>query len=154
MANDYYKLPLRLDLIVKGPQARTNPTHTQDLLCSMEESIRNNVYLIITTQFHEARYDPKFGCTIWDDDFHVGNDSIYVLWTDRIEQSIRSGIKQYEKRLERVKVEVTVNRDGGHDAHKRVIIKVYAEIRQSNRRPFEFQREITVAPFISKPGQY
>ncbi|MBO0933320.1 GPW/gp25 family protein [Fibrella aquatilis] len=144
MADDFYKLPLRLDLLTKK-SAPARSTH-----CSLEDSIRNNLYLITTTQYNEARYDSQFGCTIWDDDFNVGNDSIYILWTDRIENSLRSAIKRYEPRLERVKVEVSVNREGTPDAHKLVVIKISAEIAPSNRRPFVYQREVVVAPFISK----
>ncbi len=144
MADEFYKLPLRLDLLTKKA-APARVTH-----CSMEDSIRNNLYLITTTQYNEARYDGQFGCTIWDDDFNVGNDSIYILWTDRIENSLRTSIRRYEPRLERVKVEVSVNREGTPDAHKLVIIKITADIAPSNRRPFVYQREIVVAPFITK----
>lgn len=151
--SDYFKLPLRLDMIVQGadPQRKATPTH--ELTCSLEESIHNNVYLIITTQFREARYDPKFGSAIWDEEFHTGNDQIYILWTDRIEASIHEGIRRFEKRLERIKVEVYLNREGSTDAHKRLIIKVLAEIRKSNHRPFTFQQTIAVAPYNAKKRQ-
>ena len=149
MADEFYNLPLRLDLIAKGQTAKQGPLARQ-MNCSMEESIRNNLYLITTTQYNEARYDGRFGCTIWDDDFSVGNDSVYILWTDRIEKSLATSIRRYEPRLERIKVEVSVDRQGTPDAHKLVRIRVWAEIVPSNRRPFMFQREIAVAPFTSK----
>ncbi len=151
MPDDYFKLPLRLDLIVKGgSEGRHSPA---ELTCSLDESIHNNVYLIVTTQFKEARYDPQFGSAIWDEDFNSGNDQIYILWTDRIESSIREGIRRYEPRLERAKVEVYLNREGSLDAHKRLIIRITAEIRKSNHRPFVFQQEIAVAPYNAKKRQ-
>lgn len=150
---DYFKLPLRLDLIMQGPESQRKAASTRELTCVMEESIYNNVYLIITTQFREARYDWHFGSAIWDEEFHTGNDQIYILWTDRIEASINEGIRRYEKRLERIKVEVYLNREGSSDAHKRLIIKVSAEIRKSNHRPFSFQQTIAVAPYNAKKRQ-
>ncbi|RYF56456.1 MAG: hypothetical protein EOO39_36675, partial [Cytophagaceae bacterium] len=99
---------------------------------------------------NEARYDGRFGCTIWDDDFSAGNDSVYILWTDRIEKSLTAAIRRYEPRLDRIKVEVSVDREGTPDAHKLVRIRVLAEIALSSRRPFVFQREIAVAPFTTK----
>lgn len=155
MPNDYFKLPLRLDLIVQREEndGGRPPAPTHELTCSLDESIHNNVYLIVTTQFREARYDPKFGSAIWDEEFHTGNDQIYILWTDRIESSIREGLRRYETRLERVKVEVYLNRDGAVDAHKRLVIRIAAEIRKSNHRPFTFRQEIAVAPYNAKKRQ-
>lgn len=150
MADDYYKLPLRLDLLIKPASARQSAATSKLVYCSMEASIQQNLFLITTTQFNEARYDGRFGCTIWDDDFSTTNDSVSVLWTDRIEKSLRDAIYRYEPRLERVKVEVSINREGTPDAHKLVVIRVRAEIAASNRRPFEYQREIAVAPFTTK----
>ncbi len=150
---DYFKLPLRLDLILQGPENQRKATAARELTCSLEESIYNNVYLIITTQYREARYDPRFGSAIWDEEFHTGNDQIYILWTDRIEASIHEGIRRFEKRLERVKVEVYLNREGTSDAHKRLIIKVSSEIRKSNHRPFNFQQTIAIAPYNAKKRQ-
>lgn len=150
MADEYYKLPLRLDLLTKPTAVRQSATVGKQINCSMEQSIQQNLFLITTTQFNEARYDGRFGCTIWDDDFSSTNDSVAVLWTDRIEKSLREAIYRYEPRLERVKVEVSINREGTPDAHKLVIIRVRAEIAPSNRRPFEYQREIAVAPFATK----
>lgn len=151
--SDYFKLPLRLDLIVQAADPQRKATSTRDLTCSLEESIHNNVYLIITTQFREARYDSLFGSAIWDEEFHTGNDQIYILWTDRIETSIYEGLRRYEPRLERIKVEVYLNREGSTDAHKRLIIKVSSEIRKSNHRPFSFQQTIAVAPYNAKKRQ-
>lgn len=150
MADEYYKLPLRLDLLIKPPGTRQTAATNKQIYCSMEASIQQNLFLITTTQFNEARYDGRFGCTIWDDDFSTTNDSVSVLWTDRIEKSLREAIFRYEPRLERVKVEVSINREGTPDAHKLVVIRVRAEIAASNRRPFEYQREIAVAPFTTK----
>lgn len=152
MPDDYYNLPLRLDLLMRDPGGRLSPGQAREINCSLDESIRNNVYLLITSQFGEARYDPQFGCSIWDDDFQSTSDPGDIRWIDRVEKSIRAGIRQYEKRLERISVEVTVNRDGGTDARKRLVITVHGHIRQSNQRQFTLRREILIAPFVSKQG--
>jgi phage baseplate assembly protein W len=150
MADEYYRLPLRLDLLIKPASARQSATTNKLIHCPLEKSIQNNLFLITTTQFNEARYDGRFGCTIWDDDFAATNDSVAILWTDRIEKSLREAIYRYEPRLEQVKIEVSINREGTPEAHKLVIVRVKAEIAASNRRPFEYQREIAVAPFATK----
>lgn len=150
MPNDYYKLPLRLDLIIQGANLRQNPVLMDELMCSVDASLQDHVYLIITTQFREARYDPQFGCTIWEEEFNSNNDWNDTRWTDRIQMSIREGIQQHEKRLSRVNVLVHVDREGSTDAHKRLIIEIKAEIRKSNHREFTFQREILIAPFSAQ----
>ena len=148
---DYYRLPLRLDLLINGADLVQQPQVRQQANCSMEESIHNNVYLIITTKFKEVRFDPLFGCTIWDDDFQMGNDSANNgFWTDRVKTSVRDALRRYEKRLERINVEVDLDRAGATDAHKRLLMVVTAEIRKSNHQPFEFRHELLIAPFIAK----
>ncbi len=32
----------------------------------IETSIANNILLILTTRLGEDRYDPKYGCDVWD----------------------------------------------------------------------------------------
>lgn len=150
MPDEYYNLPLRLDLLMRGPAQRLTPAQARDVTCSLDESLHNHVYLIITTQFAEARYDPAFGSSIWDEDFRSTQDPADIRWTDNVQRSIRDGIRRYEKRLERIQVEVAVDREGGSDAHKRLTVMVTAQVRQSNHRTFSFQREIMIAPFVSK----
>ncbi len=151
MPDDYYRLPLRLDLLVRGADLSQQPRLAREVFCPLEDSIRNHVYLLITTQFREARFDAQLGCMIWEDDFQMGNDSANNgYWTDRVKTSVRDAVRRYEKRLERVGVEVDLDRDGATDAHKRLLVVVTAEIRKSNHRPFEFRHELLIAPFISK----
>ena len=150
MPDDYYNLPLRLDLLMRSPTQRLSPGQARDVYCTLDESIHNNVYLIITTQFTEARYDPEFGSSIWDDDFRSTQDPADIRWIDQVQRSIKNGIRHYEKRLERAVVEVSVQSDGGSDAHKRITVHVQAQYRQSNQRQFTLQREILIAPFVSK----
>ncbi len=150
MPGDYFNLPFRLDLITRRPNNKPSPAEVREMTCTLEESIQHHVYLIITTRFGEARYDPEFGSAIWEDDFSGGNDSNDTRWTDEIQNSIRDGVKLYEKRLERVNVEAEINRDGGTDAHKRLIIIVTGEISRSNHRPFRFERQIMIAPYVAK----
>jgi len=91
MPGDYFNLPLRLDLITRKPGNKPAPAEVREMTCTLEESIQSHVYLIITTRFAEARYDPEFGSAIWEDDFSGGNDSNDTRWTDEIQDSIREG---------------------------------------------------------------
>jgi phage baseplate assembly protein W len=151
MPEDFYRLPLRLDLIVQGPQVRQLPRNDREVTGTLESSIDDHLYLLITTQFREARFDPKFGSIIWEEDFTATSESKENDWTESIYRSVKDGIRQYEPRLEKVEVYVDMDREGSGSAHKRLLIRVTAEIRKSNHRRYEFRRAVLIAPFASKP---
>jgi phage baseplate assembly protein W len=64
---------------------------------SEKESIDQNLELIITTNPGEHKYDPKFGCKIWDLDFErVVSKSI---WEEQFTHYISEAVKKYEPRI-------------------------------------------------------
>lgn len=149
MPEDYYGLPLRCDLLIQGPVAR-QPVYARQIYASLDESIHNHVYLLVTTPFRAVRFDVDYGCEVWDGDFSAGNESNDTRWTDQIQNSVLRAIRTFEPRLERIEVLVELDRDGADDAHKRLIVTVTAEIRKSSHRAFRFQRVILIAPFAAK----
>lgn len=148
MPDDYYALPLRCDLLIQG--AGRQPANARQMYVSLDESIQEHVYLLITTPFRAVRFDVAYGCEVWDGDFSSGNDSNDTRWTDQIQSSVVRAIRTYEPRLERIEVLAELDRDGADDAHKRLVVTVTAEIKKSNHRTFRFQRIILIAPFAAK----
>jgi len=139
MAHAYYALPLRLDQIV---QQQAHPT------CSLPASIAQHLYLVITTHFNESRFDPQFGCSLWEEDFSV---QVGSRWKDDIRQSIEESVKTYEKRLTSVQVRVELadqelqGTPKNHRVKRRLSIWIDGLITRTNER-FVFQRSIYLAP--------
>ncbi len=149
MAEEYYALPLRCDLLTQGSAAR-KPVNARVLYTSLEESIQDNIYLLITTPFRSVRFDVEYGCEVWEGDFSSTNESNDTRWTDEIQSSVLRAVRTYEHRLERIEVLAEMDRAGGDDAHKRLVVTVTAEIKKSNHRLFRFQRIILIAPFAAR----
>ncbi len=149
MPDDYYALPLRFDLLVQGAAAH-QPANARQIYGSLDESIHEHVYLLITTPFRAVRFDAGYGCEVWDGDFSAGNESNDTRWTDQIQNSVLKAIRTYESRLERIEVLAELDREGADDAHKRLVVTVTAEIKKSNHRAFRFQRIILIAPFAAR----
>ncbi len=149
MPEDYYALPLRCDLLVLGSAAR-QATNARHLYGSLDDSIHNHIYLLVTTPFRAVRFDTEYGCEVWDGDFSAGNESNDTRWTDQIQASVLRAVRTYEPRLERIEVVAELDRAGSNDAHKRLVVTVTAEIKKSNHRVFRFQRIILIAPFVAR----
>ncbi|GHV29648.1 lysozyme [Bacteroidia bacterium] len=64
---------------------------------SEKESVDQNLELIITTNPGEHKYDPKFGCKIWDLDFERVVSK--AIWEELFTQYISEAIKKYEPRI-------------------------------------------------------
>ena len=139
MARPYYALPLRLDEVL---QKKGHPT------CSLPESIAQNLFLIITTNFNESRFDATFGCSIWDEDFGIQANS---RWKEDIRQSVEVSVAEHEKRLGQVRVRIeladqeTVLNKSSRRIKRRLTIWVDAIIARTNER-FSFQRSIYISP--------
>lgn len=94
----YYHLPLNFNgLIQKNRLA----------LCSLEDSIRQHIHLIIKTHYHEYRFDPNYGCYIWDKDFD--NIQSVSKWKDELEDLVLQSLNAYEKRLSNIQLTITVD---------------------------------------------
>lgn len=65
--------------------------------CSDKESIDMNLELIITTCPGEHKYDPEYGCKIWNLDFEKVVS--LSLWEGEFLQYITEAISRYEPRI-------------------------------------------------------
>ncbi|WP_346319689.1 GPW/gp25 family protein [Chitinophaga sp. YIM B06452] len=65
--------------------------------CDTGVSISQHIELIIFSRFGEHRFDPGFGCEIWELDFElIVNES---MWEEKMAQSIKRSVREQEKRL-------------------------------------------------------
>ncbi len=138
MEDAYYTLPLRLDLIV---DKRLAPR------CSAKESIAQHIHLVLTTYFNENRFDPTYGCGIWEQDFELVSN---LQWKDQTRDYIKKAIESHEKRLNHilVKVEVDEHELGGKNAKRikrRVTVVVEGTTKKTNEK-FAYQDQIFISP--------
>ena len=137
MPNTYYRLPLDLSGIIER-QALPR--------CSLQESIAQHLYLMLTTHFGESRYEPEFGCQVWEQDFEALTT---IRWKDHVQQSIEQTIRTYEPRLVRVRAQVAVMdfelKNVSQRIRKRLDVNITATLHHTNE-PFAFQASLFVAP--------
>ncbi len=78
---------MRLDRIV---QKERQP------VCSLKDSIAQNLHLIICSYRGEAAYSDEFGCSLWDEEFNIQQNP---RWRDELCDSIRRAVVRFEPRL-------------------------------------------------------
>ncbi|MCY7352994.1 MAG: GPW/gp25 family protein [Cytophagaceae bacterium] len=139
MAPRYYTLPLRLDLLLKKQPHST---------CTVQESIAQNLFLILTTHYDESRFDASFGCSIWSDDFGI---QTHARWKDAIQNSIEESIQQHEKRLTNLRVKVDMDdyeilvSKNNRRVKRRLAVGIEGSITTTNE-PFRFFKHLFVSP--------
>lgn len=142
MEKGYYTLPLQLGKITEKKQ------HEK---CSLRHSIAQKIHLITTTHFGECRFDPDFGCSIWETDFEILPN--VNQWRDKMMASIKDTIAAHEPRLQNVKVTLSVNQEEFmiskgetlRRVKRRIELKLQATITQTNE-PFEFSNLFYFSP--------
>jgi len=67
---------------------------------SLEESIAHSIGLIISTRVGSMKFDPEYGCGIWDKEF----SDLHTANKGDIRANIRNSIDKYEGRLNNVSV--------------------------------------------------
>jgi phage baseplate assembly protein W len=114
--------------------------------CTVQESIAQHLYLMLTTYFGESRYEPEFGCQIWEQDFEAITT---MRWKDNVQRSVEESIREYEPRLARAQVEVGILdfelKNVNQRIRKRLEVKVSAALHRTDE-PFVFQASLFVAP--------
>ena len=137
MSATYYRLPLDIVGLVERQQLPR---------CSMKESIAQHLYLMLTTHFGESRYDPTFGCQVWEQDFEAMTT---LRWKDSVQQSVEASIREYEPRLMQARAQIAVLdfelKNVNQRIRKRLDVTVNALLHHTNE-PFAFQASLFVAP--------
>jgi phage baseplate assembly protein W len=137
MSASYYQLPLDLEGILERQHLPR---------CSVQESIAQHLYLMLTTYFGESRYDTDFGCQVWEQDFEAMTT---MRWKDNVQRSVEESIREYEPRLARARVDVGVSdfelKNVSQRIRKRLEVKITAALYRTDE-PFAFQASLFVAP--------
>lgn len=98
MSEHFYSKPLKVGSIMKG-------LDTDD--SEVGRSISDHIQLIIFTRYGENRYNPEFGCEIWDLDFELIVSEL--LWEEKFRKSLLRSISEYESRLDHINVEIKIS---------------------------------------------
>ena len=137
MSTAYYCLPLDLASVLERLQLPR---------CSVRESIAQHLYLMLITQFGDTRYEPEFGCQVWEQDFDAITS---VNWKDTVQQSVEQSIRTYEPRLLRVRVQVEVSdfesKKGQQRIRKRLEVRIIGFLLHTDE-PLEVKISLFLAP--------
>ena len=110
------------------------PLHRERLrfeTVNLEESIREFIGLILTTRPGGFRYDPDFGCNIWDQEFKYIKRGRFK---EDVHKAVQEAVERYETRLKSVKAEISVVGLGEEKSEKKVVeIWVRGTIKLNNR---------------------
>ncbi len=129
MQTEYYSLPLSLDMIMKRQE---HPKVT------LLQSVMQHLHLLLTTAFGEFSGDESFGCGIWDHDFDIITSSHKLK--EIIRQSLLKAIREKEKRLVNVRVELAIVQEelpepaGGVQVKKKINIGITGVLHMTNER--------------------
>lgn len=118
------------------------PLHRERLrfeTIGLEESIREFIWLIMTTRTGSYRFDPEFGCHIWDQEFQYLKRGRFK---EDIQKAIQEAVEKYETRMKNVRVDITVSGFEEEASSKRVVEIFVKGIIKSSGRNFEGNFEI------------
>lgn len=142
MIKDFYPLPIPFKDIIERKEIKK---------CNIQTSIAQKLHIILVTAFDECRYNSQFGCIVWEYDF----ENIFNLngWKDLVTKSIIETIRENEKRLKNIQVNISVNQEmSGEEKtvqkiaiRKRLDIEVKGNLQKTNEL-FVFSESIYVSP--------
>lgn len=141
MADNFLKRPFRFSNIL---------SHQNLDKASLGQSIAKNIELIIFTRKGEHRFNPNFGCEIWDLDFELMVSE--GLWEEMLRKSLTNSIAEYEKRIVNVEVDVKITEVEKFfsvrkvaEIKKKVNVYVEGRMRYTNER-FSFSKSLFLSP--------
>lgn len=139
MKGIYYKLPIDFkNLMSKGDLSKI----------TLEHSIRQHIFMLMTTSFGECKFDESYGCGIWELDFDLlkNDNELKIL----IHKGLKDCITRYEKRFVVEDIEVSISEQNIGVNHqkrikKKIIIKIKGAVLETNR-VLDFQDYFFVSP--------
>lgn len=145
MASDrYYKFPINFSRLIQKGELGT---------CDMEKSVAQNIYLILTSEFGENRYDQSYGCSVWEHDFE--NIVAIHSWKDRMAQSVKQSLMSHENRLTNIIVRIDIGQEefvgvrsqSINRIKKCVDITVSGTIVETNQPFTAYTQRLYISPF-------
>jgi phage baseplate assembly protein W len=139
MQLEFYSLPLTVERVMNKQE------HPK---CSLKQSVEQHLRLLTTTAFGGFPADEEFGCGIWEYDFD--NVTGAVKLKEWIRQSLLEAIKQKERRLSGVRVDVAlkqeeVNEASGRRVKKKIDITITGQLGLTNEK-FGYRDTFFVGP--------
>lgn len=141
MKNNFLRLPFRPDLLIKRKE---HP------VCSLSESIAQNLHLIVTTYQGECKFDESFGSPVWDADFE--NISSINVWKTKTAKELEAILKVKEYRLINPKVTVNLYQEElTNELVSTVMVKRKMELKvngtlEATNEPFAFETMFYFSP--------
>jgi phage baseplate assembly protein W len=142
MKYEYFKLPIPFSEILSRKEIeKTN----------IRFSINQKIQLILLTYFGECRYNPKFGCVVWEYDFtNVSNEN---AWRDLVVGSLTETLVSNEPRLQNISIKVNIKEEEFDDpkdhtikrVKRRLDVNVKANMLETNE-PYDYSQMIYVSP--------
>lgn len=118
--------------------------------CNLGTSIAQNIFLIISSRYNEHRFDPDFGCEIWEKDFETITNP--TLWQDQVNRSIIKSLRLYERRLENIDVDTVITEQPYRNPvthvqsiKKKIVVNVRGIIKATGE-PFAFSPALYISP--------
>lgn len=96
-----YQMPLAFGALMQRGKELTS--------VNLGSSIAQNIFLIVSTKYKEHRFDPEYGCEIWERDFETITTPL--VWQEDVNRSILKCISRYEPRLEGVAVNTEIQEE-------------------------------------------
>lgn len=119
-------------------------------MCSLGESIAQNIMLLITTKKGENRFNPSYGNAVWDLEFE--NAVSTIEWEALFVKSMKEQIEKFEPRIYTPRIEVRVEYvEHSYDTRKYTEIKKRAKIAINAKLTdtgelFSFSTELYLSP--------
>lgn len=139
LSMEYLKLPLDLSAALGGQLER----------CSYEESIAQNIMMMIVSKYGEAESKDDYGSVIWNLEY---NQTVFNQdWEENVKKSLEKTIVKYEHRLKNIEVNVELTeveeeiRNKYPNARRRVRIGVRGLL-ILNDNPFYFNTYLYISP--------
>lgn len=143
MAVSFYKLPLRLDQVIRKNRLTA---------CPLKHSIAQNLHLLISTYRGESAYSDEFGCSLWDEEFNI---QLNFRWKENLCESLKKAIALFEKRLQLQEIKAQMEEQnelleqGNLRVRKCLHIEIKGVIKKTNES-FHFRDSIFISPVAQK----
>ena len=123
----------RSNLTDRQPGYLRLPLHRERLrfeTVGLEESIREFIGLIMTTRPGYYRFNPDFGCRIWELEYTYIKSARFK---EDVHKTVQESVERYEPRLKSVRVDVSVRGFEGSSERKLVEIWVRGIIKATGK---------------------
>ena len=136
---EYMSLPLDFGKIMRQEEQPR---------CSLLDSVKHHLHLLVTTAFGEFPEDPGFGCGIWEFDFD-NLTSAHKL-REYIRESLLQSVQLHEKRVSSVRVTIGLRQEQIPDqdssrVKKKIDVTVNGVLSLTNE-PFTYRDSFFVGP--------